>query len=71
MTLAGDIWATARGIAVPIFIGRHALDPMFRVIARTWTPELMTAAALGVVIFSSLVMALASLSYAMGRSSQA
>ncbi|WP_334064598.1 NAD-binding protein [Limimaricola cinnabarinus] len=46
-------------IALLITIGRYALDPMFRVIARTRTPELMTAA-LGVVVFAALVMALSS-----------
>ncbi len=49
-----------------IFIGRYGLDRMFSILARTRTPELMTAAALGVVIFASLIMALADLSYAMG-----
>ncbi|MCP1169524.1 monovalent cation:proton antiporter-2 (CPA2) family protein [Limimaricola litoreus] len=53
-------------IALLITIGRYALDPMFRVIARTRTPELMTAAALGVVVFAALVMASVGLSYAMG-----
>ncbi|WP_299844994.1 cation:proton antiporter [uncultured Jannaschia sp.] len=69
MTLLGNVSATALGIAAIVFlilVGRYALDPMFHVIARTRTPELMTAAALGVVIFASLVMALAGLSYAMG-----
>ena len=47
-------------IALLITIGRYALDPMFRVIARTRTPELMTAAALGVVVFAALSMALSS-----------
>ena len=69
MTVAGNLWAVAKGLAaisLLIAIGRYALDPMFRAIARTRTPELMTAAALGVVIFASLLMALTDLSYAMG-----
>ena len=69
MTLAGNAAAVAIGlvaIAFLILVGRYGLDPMFRMVARTRTPALMTAAALGVVIFASLVMALAGLSYAMG-----
>ena len=67
MTLAGNAVAIGlAAIAFLILVGRHGLDPMFRMVARTRTPELMTAAALGVVIFASLVMALAGLSYAMG-----
>ena len=69
MTLAGNAAAVAIGlsaIAFLILVGRFGLDPMFRTVARTRTPELMTAAALGVVIFAALVMALAGLSYAMG-----
>ena len=69
MTLAGNVAAVATGLAAIaslILVGRHALDPMFRALARTRTPELMTAAALGVVVFASLVMAAAGLSYAMG-----
>ncbi|MDJ0858641.1 MAG: monovalent cation:proton antiporter-2 (CPA2) family protein [Dinoroseobacter sp.] len=64
-----NVTAVATGIGAIVFlimVGRYGLDPMFRVIARTRTPELMTAASLGVVIFASLVMALAGLSYAMG-----
>jgi len=68
-TLADNAKAVAIGIgaiALLIGIGRYALDPMFRIIARTHTPELMTAAALGVVVFAALIMASAGLSYAMG-----
>lgn len=53
-------------ILLLIVVGRFALDPIFGAIARTRTPELMTAAALGVVVFAALVMAAAGLSYAMG-----
>ena len=69
MTLSGNVIAVVAGlaaIALLILIGRYGLDPIFRIIARTRTSELMTAAVLGVVIFASLVMALAGLSYAMG-----
>ncbi|MFD2740915.1 monovalent cation:proton antiporter-2 (CPA2) family protein [Sulfitobacter aestuarii] len=68
-TLADNLRATAIGIgaiALLILIGRYALDPIFRIVARTRTPELMTAAALGVVVFAALIMAAAGLSYAMG-----
>ena len=68
-TLSENAAAVAMGVGAVLFLilaGRYALDPMFRVIARTRTPELMTAAALGVVIFASFVMAIAGLSYAMG-----
>lgn len=69
LTVAGNATAVAAGlgaIAILILVGRYGLDPMLRIVARTRTPELMTAAALGVVIFASLVMTLAGLSYAMG-----
>ncbi|NUH63936.1 cation:proton antiporter [Sulfitobacter sp. S0837] len=68
-SLADSLQATAIGIGAItalILIGRYALDPIFRIIARTRTPELMTAAALGVVVFAALIMAAAGLSYAMG-----
>ncbi|WP_417607812.1 monovalent cation:proton antiporter-2 (CPA2) family protein [Primorskyibacter flagellatus] len=68
-TLLDNLQATVIGIgaiALLILIGRYALDPIFRIVARTRTPELMTAAALGVVVFAALIMASAGLSYAMG-----
>ncbi|PRY92819.1 Kef-type potassium/proton antiporter (CPA2 family) [Hasllibacter halocynthiae] len=63
---AGAFAIGAAAIVALILIGHYVLDPMFRVIARTRTPELMTAAALGVVIFAALIMASVGLSYAMG-----
>jgi monovalent cation:proton antiporter-2 (CPA2) family protein len=69
MTFGGNVAAVLTGVTAIVFliaVGRYGLNPMFRAIARTRTPELMTAASLGVVIFASLVMALAGLSYAMG-----
>ncbi|MEM1377281.1 MAG: cation:proton antiporter [Pseudomonadota bacterium] len=69
MTFAGNAMAVAGGlgaIAFLILVGRYALDPMFGILARARVPELMTAAALGVVIFAALLMALVGLSYAMG-----
>ncbi len=53
-------------IAVLIVVGRYGLDPMFRILSRTRLTELMTAAALGVVIASAGLMSLAGMSYAMG-----
>ena len=49
-----------------IFSGRYILNPMFRILARARMQEVMTAAALGVVIFAALIMDLAGMSYAMG-----
>lgn len=69
MTLADNARAVAIGIGAIVFlvvVAKFALDPMFGTLARSRTPELMTAAALGVVIFATMVMALAGLSYAMG-----
>ena len=68
-SLAGDALAVAKAaaaIGVLILLGRYGLDPLFAVLARTRTPELMTAGALGVVILASFLMTLAGLSYAMG-----
>jgi monovalent cation:proton antiporter-2 (CPA2) family protein len=68
-SMAGNAAAVGVGIAaiaLLILAGRYGLDPMFRVLARTRTPEIMTASALGVVIAASLLMALAGVSYAMG-----
>ncbi|SHF20502.1 monovalent cation:H+ antiporter-2, CPA2 family [Modicisalibacter ilicicola DSM 19980] len=53
-------------IGLLIGIGRYALEPMFRILARTRMPEIMTASALGVVIAAALIMDLAGMSYAMG-----
>ena len=69
MSLADDLAAAGTAIAAIAFLiaaTAYVIDPLFRAVARTRTPELMTAAALGVVIFASFVMAVAGLSYAMG-----
>lgn len=59
--------ATAVGaITLLILIGRYGLDPMFRLMARTGSQEIMTASALGVVLAAGLMMDLVGLSYAMG-----
>jgi glutathione-regulated potassium-efflux system protein KefB len=49
-----------------IVAGRYLLDPMFRLLGRTKAREVMTAAALLVVLGSALLMQLAGLSMAMG-----
>ncbi len=49
-----------------ILAGRFALDPMFRLLAQARMQEIMTAAALGVVIMAGLLIDLAGMSYAMG-----
>lgn len=49
-----------------VLAGRYLLDPMFRLLAATGMPELMTASALGVVIAAGLLMSVVGMSYAMG-----
>ncbi|MEM0898402.1 MAG: cation:proton antiporter [Pseudomonadota bacterium] len=69
MTMSGNVTAVLQGIAAIatlVIVAKFGLDPLFRAIAKSQTPELMTAAALGVVIFAALIMALVGLSYAMG-----
>ena len=53
-------------IAAVVVIGRYLLNPMFRALARSGAREIMTAAALLVVLGSATVMMLAGLSMAMG-----
>src|SRR5690606_20594989 len=53
-------------LAVVIAVGRWLLDPMFRVLARTGVREVLTAAALLVVLGTALFMQWAGLSMAMG-----
>lgn len=53
-------------IGVLIVVCRFGLDPIFRLLARARTPEIMTASALAVVIASALWMDFVGLSYAMG-----
>ena len=53
-------------IGILVLVARHALDPLFQMLARTQMPEIMTAAALGVVIAAALLMDLVGLSYATG-----
>ena len=53
-------------LAVLVFIGRCILNPVFRILANSKAREVMTAAALFVVLGSALLMEEAGLSMAMG-----
>lgn len=53
-------------IVALIVIGHYLLNPIFRVLANAGVPEIMTAFALGIVIFAALLMDMAGMSYAMG-----
>ena len=68
-TTADRVTAIAIGlaaIAALILAGRYLLDPMFRLLARFGVREIMTAAALLVVLGAALMMEEAGLSMAMG-----
>jgi glutathione-regulated potassium-efflux system protein KefB len=63
--LAGLGLAAAAIIAV-ILLGRYALNPLFRLLAKSGAKEVMTAAALLIVLGSAALMELVGLSMAMG-----
>ncbi len=68
-TPADRLWGVAQGlamIAVLVLAGRYLLNPMFRLLARFGAREVMTAAALLVVLGAALMMQLGGLSMAMG-----
>ena len=68
-TMADRMTAIAIGLAAlaaVVLAGRYLLDPMFRLIARFGVREVMTAAALLVVLGASVLMDAAGLSMAMG-----
>jgi monovalent cation:proton antiporter-2 (CPA2) family protein len=68
-TLADRLGAVAIGlaaIAALILAGRYLLDPMFRLLARFGAREVMTAAALLVVLGAAVLMQAGGLSMAMG-----
>lgn len=68
-TLADRLTSVAIGIgaiAVLIVAGRYLLDPMFRLLARFGAREVMTAAALLVVLGAAVLMQAGGLSMAMG-----
>ncbi len=68
-TLTDRLTSVAIGlasIAGLILAGRYLLDPLFRILGRAKTREVMTAAALLVVLGAALAMQLGGLSMAMG-----
>ena len=69
MTIADRLQGVAIGlaaIAVLVVAGRYLLDPMFRLLARFGAREVMTAAALLVVLGAAVLMQAGGLSMAMG-----
>jgi monovalent cation:proton antiporter-2 (CPA2) family protein len=67
--LAGGLLATAQAlgsIAAIVLAGRYLLNPFFRVLAWTEAREVMTAAALLVVLGAALIMEHAGMSMALG-----
>lgn len=62
--LAGLIMVAA--VAAVVVVGRYALNPMFKLLAKSGAGEIMTAAALLVVLGAAALMQLAGLSMAMG-----
>lgn len=67
---AGSRWVAvgvaAASVAVLVVVGLWLLNPLFRVLARSRAREVMTAAALLVVLGAALLMQLGGLSMAMG-----
>lgn len=68
---AGEAWWISGAkiivaLAAVVLIGRYLLNPMFRLLARAGAREIMTAAALLVVIGAAAIMVSAGLSMAMG-----
>jgi len=62
---AGLIMVAAVAVVV-VVVGKYALNPMFKLLAKTGAGEIMTAAALLVVLGAAALMQLAGLSMAMG-----
>ncbi len=67
---AGSGWLKAglalAAIATLVLIGRYALNPLFRILAKSGAKEVMTAAALLVVLGAAVLMERVGLSMAMG-----
>lgn len=61
-----NIGVAIAAIAVLIGTGRYLLNPVFRILANSGAPEIMTAFALGIVIAAAMLMDMAGMSYAMG-----
>ncbi|MDQ0470419.1 monovalent cation:proton antiporter-2 (CPA2) family protein [Labrys wisconsinensis] len=53
-------------VAVVVLVGRYLLNPMFRILANTGAREVMTAAALLLVLGTALLMQFAGMSMALG-----
>lgn len=65
-TALENVGLAIAAIGLLIAVGKYLLDPVFRLLARSGVPEIMTAFALGVVIAAALLMDQAGMSYAMG-----
>jgi monovalent cation:proton antiporter-2 (CPA2) family protein len=67
---SGDVWLSAlrmlAGVGSVVFVGRFLLNPLFRVLASTGAREIMTAAALLLVLAAAGVMTYVGLSPALG-----
>ena len=61
-----NVGIAVAAIAALILTGHYLLNPVFRFLANSGVPEIMTAFALGIVIFAALLMDMAGMSYAMG-----
>jgi monovalent cation:proton antiporter-2 (CPA2) family protein len=70
VTTPGQGWikagAALAAIAALVLIGRYALNPLFRILAKSGAREVMTAAALLVVLGAAVLMEQVGLSMAMG-----
>ncbi|MBX9701100.1 MAG: cation:proton antiporter [Acetobacteraceae bacterium] len=64
--LAVDLGKAAIAVVVVLVVGRLALRPLFRSVARTGSPELFVAACLLVVLGTGLIVAMAGLSMTLG-----
>ena len=69
----GDVWSrwlavgvAAASVVAVVFAGRYVLNPVFRLLADSKAREVMTAAALLVVLGAALIMQIGGLSMAMG-----
>lgn len=61
-----DLMVVAGAVSALVLAGRYLLNPMFRLLARARAREVMTAAALLVVLGSATLMEVAGMSMAMG-----
>jgi Kef-type K+ transport system membrane component KefB len=61
-----NVGIAVAAIAALILTGHYLLNTVFRFLANSGVPEIMTAFALGIVIFAALLMDMVGMSYAMG-----